>query len=98
MAQWNQAKVWDELCKSQPFLVSLMCAIAQKEAPGDHSKIPQGLRSKFVMIYSVLMFERWHELSLFQRTTTVLLVDGGCSKKVFISLMKFSKRSIVLGW
>ena len=33
-------------------------------------------------LYSILMNERWHELNLVNRVNTVLIIEGGCTKKV----------------
>ncbi|XP_066930300.1 uncharacterized protein [Clytia hemisphaerica] len=45
-------------------------------------EITEDLKPKFALIYSILLSSRWHELSYFKRITTVLLIEGGCSKKL----------------
>ena len=42
------------------------------------------VRVKFYFIYSVLMNEKWQELSLYmlKRVSTILITEGGCTKKV----------------
>jgi len=37
---------------------------------------------KYSFLYSILMNERWHELNLVKRVNTVLIIEGGCTKKV----------------
>ena len=40
------------------------------------------VRVKFYFLYSVLMNEKWQELSLLKRVNTILIIEGGCTKKV----------------
>ena len=40
------------------------------------------VRVKFYFLYSVLMNEKWQELSLLKRVSTILTIEGGCTKKV----------------
>ena len=40
------------------------------------------VRVKFYFLYSVLMNEKWQELSLLKRVSTILIIEGGCTKKV----------------
>lgn len=73
--------VWNEIESNIPFLVSIMNAVCGK------SFTTPDLRVKYGFIYSILMSERWHELSLLKRVNTVLIIEGGCTKKVSISLL-----------
>ncbi|XP_057307902.1 uncharacterized protein LOC130645814 [Hydractinia symbiolongicarpus] len=57
---------------------------------------------KYAFIYSILMQSRWHELSLFQRINTTLLIEGGCSKQLQIRFQRLgvclcpSRREVLL--
>lgn len=72
-------KIWDELKANQPFLVELMNAVTDND---DIEGTTHELRVKYSFLYSILMNERWHELSLIKRMNTVLIIEGGCSKQV----------------
>ncbi|XP_066914508.1 uncharacterized protein [Clytia hemisphaerica] len=60
------------------------------------------MKPKFAFIYSILLSSRWHELSYLKRITTVLLIEGGCSKKLQQRLTKlgvclsYSTRDVLL--
>ena len=71
--------VWNEIETNIPFLVNIMNAVCGK------SLTTPDLRVKYGFIYSILMSERWHELSVLKRVNTVLIIEGGCTKKVRIS-------------
>lgn len=73
-------KVWDELKANQPFIVELMNAVTDNDDDIEGTK--HELRVKYSFLYSILMNERWHELSLIKRMNTVLIIEGGCSKQV----------------
>lgn len=68
--------VWNEIESNIPFPVSIMNAVCGK------SFTTPDLRVKYGFIYSILMSERWHELSLLKRVNTVLIIEGGCTKKL----------------
>ena len=68
--------IWDEM-KKHPLLIDVL-----KTVSGSTGKIEQPLKLKFTLIYSILMQQRWHELSLFQRVNTVQVIKGKCSKEV----------------
>ena len=53
--------VWNEIESNIPFLVNIMNAVCGK------SFVTPDLRVKYGFIYSILMSERWHELSLLKR-------------------------------
>ena len=82
--------VSNEIESNIPFLVNIMNAVC-----GQSFTTPD-LRVKYGFIYSILMSERWHELSLLKRVNTVLIIEGGCTKKVRISLINLSKLKSVL--
>ena len=69
--------------KNIPFAISVMNAISGK------SSTTEDLRVKYSFLYSILMIERWHELSVLKRVNTVLIIEGGCSKKVRCLLFLF---------
>ena len=48
-----------------PFLITLMNNVAGKDS------IKADLRVKYSFLYSILMSERWHELSILKRIMTV---------------------------
>lgn len=73
-------KVWLELKTNLPFLVELMNAVSGKENSVAETKLE--LQVKYSFLYSILMNERWHELNLLKRVNTVLIIEGGCTKKV----------------
>ena len=81
--------IWGEFTANFPFLVELMNAIAGNDSSCIEDTNRE-LRVKYSFLYSILMSERWHELSLVKRVNTVLVIEGGCTKQVlkyFILLM-----------
>lgn len=80
MDDFNINKVWLEMKITQPFLIDLMNATTGN--PVDIDNTTEEVKVKYCFIYSILMNMRWHELSLFQRINTVLLIEGGCGKQV----------------
>ena len=90
LKDFSFANVWNEIESNIPFLVNIMNAVC-----GQSFTTPD-LRVKYGFIYSILMSERWHELSLLKRVNTVLIIEGGCTKKVRISLINLSKLKSVL--
>ena len=80
MDNFSIDKVWIEMKTTQPFLIDLMNAITGNQV--DIDKTNEEAKVKYCFIYSILMQMRWHELSLFQRIITVLLIEGGCGKQV----------------
>jgi len=80
MKEFDFNKVWLELKTNLPFLVELMNAVSGKENSVAETKLE--LQVKYSFLYSILMNERWHELNLVKRVNTVLIIKGGCTKKV----------------
>ena len=80
MKDFDFNKVWLELKTNLPFLVELMNAVSGKENSITETKLE--LQVKYSFLYSILMNERWHELTLVKRVNTVLVIEGGCTKKV----------------
>ena len=80
MKDFDFGKVWLELKTNLPFLVELMNAVSGKENSVAETKLE--LQVKYSFLYSILMNERWHELNLVKRVNTVLVIEGGCTKKV----------------
>ncbi len=72
-------RVNDEL-RSCPELFDVLNAVG---SPGNlkHTKNQQ-LEKRMAVVYSLLMQARCKDLSLFQRLRTVVLTEGGASKKV----------------
>ena len=79
-------KVWLELKTNIPFLVELMNAVSGKENSVAETKLE--LQVKYSFLYAILMNERWHELNLLKRVNTVLIIEGGCTKKVSNKIYK----------
>ena len=73
-------KVWQEVKSTQPFFIDFMNAITGNQVDIDETK--DEAKVKYCFIYSILMQMRWHELSLFQRINTILLIEGGCGKQL----------------
>lgn len=73
--------LWNEVVENFSFFIDMLNSISGEKC--SVAETPHALKLKYCMIYSILMFHRWHELSLFQRLTTVLLLEGGCSKQVY---------------
>ena len=73
-------KIWNEFKTNLPFLVELMNAVYNNDS--DIEGTGHELVVKYSFLYSILMSERWHELSLVKRMITVLTIEGGCSKQV----------------
>ena len=90
MDDFNINKVWLEMKITQPFLIDLMNATTGN--PVDIDNTTEEVKVKYCFLYSILMNMRWHELSLFQRINTVLLIEGGCGKQLgntFITRIRF---------
>lgn len=82
MSDFDFDKVWKELVECHPFFLDVLNAIVGETC--DLADTPPNLRVKHCFIYSILMIQRWHELSLLQRINTVLMISGGGSKQVYI--------------
>ena len=78
LESFNIDTIVDELSENFPFLCKLLVQLSSKVEMVD------SIKPKLCLIYSMLMSSRWHELSFFKRVTTILLIEGGCSKKVCI--------------
>ena len=74
--------LWNEMTTNIPFLVDIFKAVS-----GKNGITESATRVKYGFVYSVLMNERWHELSLMKRVNIVLVIEGGCTKQVFIPLL-----------
>ena len=70
LKDFNFDSVWNEIESNIPFVVNIMNAVCGKSFTSDD------LRVKYSFIYSILMSERWHELSLLKRVNTVLIIEG----------------------
>lgn len=83
MNSFDFNKIWVELKTNHPYLVEIMNAVSGKEKSVSDTK--RELQVKYSFLYSILMNERWHELNLVKRVNTVLINEGGCTKKVILS-------------
>ena len=82
MNNFDLNKVWVELKTSHPYLVEIMNAVSGKKSAAETKR---ELQVKYSFLYSILMNERWHELNLVKRVNSVLIIEGGCTKKVIPS-------------
>jgi hypothetical protein len=80
LSEFKIDDVWEELILHHSFFIDVLNTITGERC--DIINTPEKLKTKYCFIYSILMFSRWHELSLFQRVNTILLLEGGCSKQV----------------
>ena len=92
MSDFDFDKVWKELVEYHPFFLDVLNAIAGETC--DLADTPPNLQVKHCFIYSILMMQRWHELSLLQRINTVL-ISGGGSKQVYIVHIKIITLSVL---
>lgn len=83
MNNFDLNKVWVELKASHLYLVEIMNAVSGKEKSAAETK--RELQVKYSFLYSILMNERWHYLNLVKRVNKVLIIEGGCTKKVIPS-------------
>lgn len=83
MNNFDLNKVWVELKTSHLYLVEIMNAVSGKENSAAETK--RELQVKYSFLYSILMNERWHYLNLVKRVNKVLIIEGGCTKKVIPS-------------
>ena len=87
LKEFDFDRVWTEM-------KSNVNAVSGKNLGMENTELD--VRVKFCFLYSVLMNERWHELSLLKRVNTILIIEGGCTKKVctvFVYLYRFMWRS-----
>lgn len=80
LKEFDFENVWNEMETNIPFVIDIMIAVSGKG--GSIEDVKNELRVKFSFLYSVLMNERWHELSLLKRVNTILIIEGGCTKQV----------------
>ena len=94
LKEFDFDRVWTEMKSNVPFFIEIMNAVSGKNLGMENTDLD--VRVKFCFLYSVLMNERWHELSLLKRVNTILIIEGGCTKKVctvFVYLYRFMWRS-----
>ena len=70
--------------RNTPFLIDIMNAVSGKNGATDCITENTDLQVKYSFVYSILMNERWHELSVLKRVNTLLVIEGGCTKQVRI--------------
>ena len=80
LKEFDFDRVWTEMKSIVPFFIEIMNAVSGKNLGMENTELD--VRVKFCFLYSVLMNERWHELSLLKRVNTILIIEGGCTKKV----------------
>ena len=84
LLEFNHNIIWNEIVENHQFFIKFMLAMSGQDL--DIHSVESPIKIKINFIYSILMNTRWHELSLFQRVNTVLLMEGGCSKQVCINI------------
>jgi hypothetical protein len=62
---------------SCPLFHKLLSAMLESDINNNEKKL-----AAIALIYSVIMFRRFHEMSRLQRVNTILLVEGGASQQV----------------
>ena len=78
LKEFSFDSLWNEMETNIPFLIQIMSAVSSKSSANTGADV----RIKYSFIYSILMSERWHELSVLKRVNTVLVIEGGCTKQV----------------
>ena len=82
IAEFKLDRLWQEIVENHPFLIDLLNTVVGSSI--DIMETSEDLKLKYCFLYSILMNCRWHELSLMQRINTFLVIEGGCSKQVYI--------------
>lgn len=82
LAEFSADNLWAELVEKHSTLVDVFNAVSGNSCVAKDT--PKNVQLKYTLIYSILMNIRWHELSLFQRLNSVTLIEGGCSKEVYM--------------
>ena len=80
LKEFDFDRVWTEMKSNVPFFIEIMNAVSGNNLGKENTELD--VRVKFCFIYSVLMNERWHGLSLLKRGNKILIIEGGCTKKV----------------
>ena len=81
LQEFDFEKLWREMEANVPFLVDIFNAVSGNN--NSDEDINHGLKVKYFFLYSILMHERWNELSLLKRVNTILAIEGGCTKQVW---------------
>ena len=89
MSEFDFAKIWTEMVRSIPLFLDVLNSISGLTCDIDDT--PLCMQIKYAFIYSILMNNRWHELSLVQRINTVLMIRGGGSKQVILNILHSNK-------
>ena len=80
MQEFDLKKLWREMKANVLFIVDIFNAVSGNTSIED---IKDALKVKYCFLYSILMHERWNELSLLKRVNTILAIEGGCMKQVW---------------
>ena len=81
MQEFDFEKLWREMKANVPFIVDIFNAVSGNTSIED---IKDGIKVKYCFLYSILMHERWNKLSLLNRVNTILAIEGGCTKQVWV--------------
>ncbi|CAB4040951.1 Hypothetical predicted protein, partial [Paramuricea clavata] len=80
LQEFDFEKLWREIKVKVPFPVDIFNAVSGNNTSDED--INHGLNVKYCFLYSILMHERWHELSLLKCVNTILAIAGACTKQV----------------
>ena len=79
--EFNFDKVWNEMKTSIPsFLIEIFNSVSRNKCGIVITK--HELQVKYSFLYSVLVNERWRELSHLKRLNAIMVIEGGCTKQV----------------
>lgn len=83
MMNFNWDVIVEEMNSKCPEILDILLAVATTKHCSDE-KLEQTVKQRICVTYGILMQSRTKFNSLIQRLTTVILTDGGVSKKVAI--------------
>ena len=81
LSECNIENIWNEFVCNFPYLVEILKIFCRDY---NNTTINHNHKIKLSFIYAILLNTRWSKLSQFQRINTVLMIESGCSKKVYI--------------
>ena len=76
LANLNLMKIVDEMIRICPTAYEVIFALLEMDVNFER-KIPA-----MVLIYGLIMFKRFHEMSLLQRLNSLILIDGDANQEV----------------
>ena len=76
LSTWNFASVVEEMRRLCPTVYQILSTMLELEID------PEKRTPTLALIYGLIMFRRFHELSMFQRVNTLVLIDGKANQEV----------------